>query len=84
MNHDALVNALRQELAGYVRRGLPDRAKGVEEELRRLGCLTEATSPVEIVPSEPASTPPKPSTRVRKPAEAPKAPQAPKSTKRAK
>ena len=56
MNIDALIAAYERELAGYRRRGLADRAKLVEEELRRLGRSPGAT-PREDVPAEPASTP---------------------------
>ncbi len=55
MNIDALIAAYERELAGYRRRGLPARAKLVEEELRRLGRPTGAT-PRGDVPAEPAST----------------------------
>jgi len=56
MDIDALIAAYELELAGYKRRGLKDRAKLVEEELRRLGRSTGVT-PREDVPAEPASTP---------------------------
>lgn len=55
-NIDALINAYQAELQGYIRRGLTDRAKLVEEELRRLGHLPGVT-PREDVLAEPASTP---------------------------
>lgn len=57
MNVDALIAAYEAELAAYRRRGLKDRAKLVEEELRRLGRSTGVT-PREDVPPEPASTTP--------------------------
>lgn len=78
MNKDALIHALEQELAGYIRRGLTERAKAVEQELRRLGFSQVVTSS-EVVQSEPDSTPQKPATRVRKPAETPKESPAPKT-----
>jgi hypothetical protein len=56
MDIDALIAAYEHELAGYRRRGLADRAKLVEEELRRLGRPPGAT-PRGDVPAEPASTP---------------------------
>ena len=56
MDIDALIAAYEKELAGYRRRGLADRAKLVEEELRRLGRSPGAT-PREDVRPEPASTP---------------------------
>ena len=56
MNIDALIAAYERELAGYRRRGLTDRAKLVEAELRRLGHSPGAT-PREDVLAEPASTP---------------------------
>lgn len=68
MNHDAIIAALEHELAGYIRRGLKERAKLVEQELARLGRSTGAT-PREIVPAEPDGTPTTPATRARKPVE---------------
>lgn len=56
MNHDALIAAYEAELRGYIRRGLKDRAKLVEEELRRLG-HSPGVTPREDVLTEPASTP---------------------------
>jgi hypothetical protein len=35
--HEALVASLLRERAGYVQRGLPDRAAAVDAELRRIG-----------------------------------------------
>jgi hypothetical protein len=67
MDRDRLIAALEQELAGYLRRGLPDRADQVREELRRLGGSVPTIA--ETVPTEPASTPQKPTTSVRKPVE---------------
>lgn len=65
MNTDSLIEALERELAGYIRRGLDQRAESVRAELRRLGRSPGAT-PREDVPVEPAETP---ATRVRKPVE---------------
>lgn len=79
MNHDALIAAYEAELHGYIRRGLQDRAKLVEEELRRLGHSPGAT-PREDVLTEPASTPqpapdaPEEAQTVAKTAPAPKRP----------
>lgn len=56
MNVDALIAAYLKELEEYRRRGLPDRARLVEEELRRLGHSPGAT-PREDVLTEPAGTP---------------------------
>lgn len=56
MNIDALITAYKHELAGYRRRGLVDRAKLVEEELRRLG-HSDGVTPLEDVLTEPTSTP---------------------------
>jgi hypothetical protein len=56
MNIDALIAAYEHELAGYRRRGLVDRAKLVETELRRLG-HSDRVIPSEDVLTEPASTP---------------------------
>lgn len=68
MNHEALIAALETELAGYIRRGLSQRADLVRHELSRLGSSAGATPP-EVVPAEPAGTPEEPATRVRKPVE---------------
>lgn len=78
MNKDALIHALEQELAGYVRRGLAERAKAVEAELIRLG-FSLVVTPSEVVQAEPDSTPQKSATRSRKPAETPKPSTAPKT-----
>ena len=67
MDRDRIIAALEQELAGYLRRGLPDRAEQVRQELRRLGS-SDATI-AETVPTGPAGTPQKPTTSVRKPVE---------------
>jgi hypothetical protein len=56
MNIDALIAAYKHELDGYRRRGLVDRAKLVEAELRRLG-HSDGVTPLEDVLTEPASTP---------------------------
>lgn len=56
MNIDAIIAALEAELAGYIRKGMKERAALVEEELRRLGRSPGAT-PREDVPAEPTSTP---------------------------
>lgn len=55
MNIDALIAAYELELSGYQRRGLTERAKLVEQELRRLG-LSLGSKPREDVQTEPAST----------------------------
>lgn len=86
MNTEALIEALRRELDGYVRRGMATRADAVRQELIRLGCLPGDT-PSEVVPSESESTPQKATTRIRKPAEPTKpaeAPSTPTKRKRAK
>jgi|LakMenEpi03Aug12_release.lakeMendotaPanAssembly.Ray.scaffolds.fasta_scaffold280586_4 hypothetical protein len=70
MTNDALIEALRRELDGYVRRGLKQRAQAVKEELARLGFSAGAT-PSEVVQSEPDGTPTTPAKRTRKPVEAP-------------
>jgi hypothetical protein len=54
-NIDALIHAYQEELRGYQRRGLTDRAKLVEEELRRLG-HSPGVTPREDVLTEPTST----------------------------
>ena len=56
MNIDALIHAYEEELRGYIRRGLTERAKLVEAELRRLG-RSDGVTPLEDVPAEPMSTP---------------------------
>lgn len=71
MDNAALISALQAELAGYVRRGLKDRAKAVEQELRRLGS-SSAVAAVEAVPAEAASTPQNATRSVRKPSKASK------------
>jgi hypothetical protein len=68
--NDALIEALRRELAGYIRRGLAERAKAVEAELDRLGFPIGAT-PRGVVQTEPVSTPPTPTKRAVKPSKAP-------------
>jgi hypothetical protein len=55
MNIDALIHAYKKELAGYLSRGLTERAKLVEAELRRLG-HSLGDEPREDVLTEPAST----------------------------
>lgn len=75
---DALIAALRAELAGYLRRGLAERAKAVEAELARLGFSAGATPP-EVVQSESGSTPTIPAKRTRKPVEPPKPAEEPKT-----
>ena len=67
MDRDRIIAALEQELAGYLRRGLPDRAEQVRQELRRLGS-SDATI-AETVPTGRAGTPQTPTTSVRKPVE---------------
>ena len=78
MNNDAQIAALQHELNGYIRRGMTDCAKGVQEVLTRLGCST-ATPPPEIVPSESGGTPTTATADVQKPAEQSKPVQAPKT-----
>ncbi len=56
MNIDALIHAYKEELSGYRRRGLTERAKLVEAELRRLG-HSDRVIPSEDVLTEPTSTP---------------------------
>lgn len=86
MDKKALIEALRRELDGYIRRGMATRADAVRTELTRLGCSLEEI-PSEVVPSEAGSTPQKPATRARKavePIEEPPAPKTPQKRKRAK
>jgi hypothetical protein len=64
MNNQAQIQALETELAGYVRRGLSERAHQVQQELIRLGRPMD-TPFVADVPSESDGTPTKPATRVR-------------------
>lgn len=78
MNNDALIEALRRELGGYIRRGLGERATAVETELARLGFSAGATPP-EVVQSEPSGTPTVPAKRTRKPVETPEPAQATKT-----
>jgi hypothetical protein len=40
-NRESVIAALRRERAGYVSRGLDDRAAGVDAELKRLGAGPE-------------------------------------------
>jgi hypothetical protein len=70
MTNDALIEALRRELDGYIRRGLKQRAQAVKEELARLGFSAGAT-PSEVVQSEPDGTATLPAKRTRKPVQAP-------------
>jgi len=57
MNTEALIEALRRELDGYVRRGMAARAESVRQELVRLGC-SPGDTPSEVVPVESDGTPP--------------------------
>jgi hypothetical protein len=66
MNNEALIHALETELAAYIRRGLTDRARQVQQELLRLGRST-VLLPAENVPSKSESTPTPPATSVQKP-----------------
>jgi hypothetical protein len=66
MNNEALIQALELELAGYIRRGLTDRARQVQQELLRLGRST-VSLPAENVPSKSESTPTPPATSAQKP-----------------
>lgn len=43
MNKD-LVRALLEERQGYVKRGLPDRVKAVDDSLARLGYVVESAT----------------------------------------
>jgi hypothetical protein len=78
MTNDALIEALRRELDGYIRRGLKQRAQAVKEELARLGFSAGAT-PSEVVQSEPDGTPTVPAKRTRKPVQPPEPPPATKT-----
>jgi len=80
MNTEALIDALRRELDGYVRRGMAERAAAVRQELTRLGCSTDET-PGEVVPAGPGGTPQK-ATR-KKPEPPPPAPKPSPKRKRA-
>lgn len=55
MNNEALIQALELELVGYIRRGLTDRARQVQQELLRLGRPT-VIFPAADVPSKSEST----------------------------
>lgn len=57
MNTEALIEALRRELDGYIRRGMAARAESVRQELIRLGC-SPGDTPSEVVPVESDGTPP--------------------------
>lgn len=61
MNKEAHLQALENELAGYIRRGLIERARQVQQELFRLGRPT-VVLPAEDVPSKSESTPTPPAT----------------------
>lgn len=74
---NSLIDALERELAGYIRRGLTDRADQVRAELRRLGSSERDTT--EVVPPESANPPQKPATRVTKAPDASKEAEAPKT-----
>jgi hypothetical protein len=74
MNIDALIHAYEEELKAYRRRGLPDRAKLVEEELRRLG-HSPGVTPSDDVLAKPTSTSQPEDTQTLP--EAPKEPKAP-------
>ena len=71
MNNEALIQALELELAGYIRRGLTDRARQVQQELLRLGRPT-VTFAAQDVPFKSESTPTTPATSVQKPPSASK------------
>ncbi len=84
MNVDALIAAYKKELEGYRLRGLPERAKLVEEELRRLGHSPGAT-PREDVLAESTSTsttPPDAPESPQKPREKASAPKRPTTRKK--
>jgi hypothetical protein len=81
MDQAQIIAALEAELAGYIRRGLTDRADQVRHALRRLGGSTSTSA--ETVPTEPASTPTKPARASRKPVEASEEAEAPKTAKTA-
>jgi hypothetical protein len=81
MNIDALIHAYQEELRGYRQRGQSERAKLVEEELRRLG-HSPGVTPREDVLTEPASTTPEaPQTAPEEPKE-PRAPKRPTTRKK--
>jgi len=81
MNIDALIAAYQHELDGYRRRGLVDRAKLVEEELRRLGHPLGDTPRGDVL-AESSSTPPEaPQTAPEEPKEPP-APKRPTTRKK--
>jgi hypothetical protein len=71
MDTDTLIRALETELAGYIRRGLNDRANLVRKELIRLGRPTDIPPAVDV-PFESDSTPTIPATRARKAPQPPK------------
>lgn len=75
MAPDVIIKALEQELAGYLRRGLSDRADQVRQELALLGG-SDATIAETVPVEEGGTTPEKPVRRARKPVEAPKASEA--------
>lgn len=75
----AQIAALEQELAGYIRRGLHDRAEQVRQEVRRLG--GSVTTSAETVPTESVGTTRKPSKASESPVEATKEAEAPKTAK---
>lgn len=81
MDHSTEIAALERELAGYVLRGLTDRAEQVRQALRRLGGSTSTSA--ETVPAEAASTPTKPSKAARKPSKASKEAEAPNTAQTA-
>jgi hypothetical protein len=84
MKNEALLQALETELAGYIRRGLTDRARQVQQELLRLGRPTVILPAVDV-PSKSGSTPTPPATSVQKPSTASKTkPEAKTPTKRKK
>lgn len=77
MNNDALITAYENELIGYRRRGLTERAALVEAELRRLGHLQGSTPRGDVL-VEPADTPQVPPVVTEKPVKASEKVSAPK------
>lgn len=68
MNPETIAAALRQELAGYERRGMNDRAAQVRHELARLGYSAGDTPPDVVQPKagEPAPAKPTPKRKAAK------------------
>lgn len=79
MDQAQITAALEAELAGYIRRGLHDRADQVRQVLRRLGGSVSTSA--ETVPAEPVGTTRKPAKPSGSPVEATKEAEAPKTAK---